>query len=98
MYNECWKNKFLTQETQNDRLDYLHSACFALNLVFGPNNLLAMAHGVRSGAIFAQKAAVGRLLVFVPMIAISALGLGVVLTISAVFFNFVKVVGTAYLI
>lgn len=73
-------------------------ACFALNLAFGPNNLLAMTHGAKSGVVFAQKAALGRLLVFMPMIGISALGLGVILTTSAVVFNIVKLVGAAYLI
>lgn len=73
-------------------------ACFALNLAFGPNNLLAMTHGVKSGVVFAQKAAIGRLLVFIPMIALSALGLGVVLTASAAVFNVAKVIGAVYLI
>lgn len=73
-------------------------ACFALNLAFGPNNLLAMTHGAKSGVIFAQKAALGRLVVFIPMIALSALGLGVVLTTSAIVFNVVKIIGAAYLI
>ncbi len=73
-------------------------ACFALNLAFGPNNLLAMTHGSRAGVLFAQKAAFGRLLVFVPMIVVSALGLGVVLTASATLFTFVKIIGAAYLI
>ena len=43
-------------------------ACFALNLAFGPNNLLAMTHGAKAGVAFAQKAAFGRIIVFVPMI------------------------------
>lgn len=73
-------------------------ACFALNLAFGPNNLLAMTNGARSGVVFAQKASLGRLLVFVPMIAVSALGLGIVLTTSALVFSIAKVVGAAYLI
>ncbi|WP_371171332.1 LysE family translocator [Aliiroseovarius sp. 2305UL8-7] len=73
-------------------------ACFALNLAFGPNNLLAMTHGAKAGVGFAQKAALGRLLIFVPMIAVSALGLGVVLTASALVFGIVKAVGAAYLI
>ena len=73
-------------------------ACFALNLAFGPNNLLAMTNGARAGIIFAQKAAVGRLIVFVPMIALSALGLGLVLTTSAVVFSIAKVVGAIYLV
>ncbi|WP_227269874.1 LysE family translocator [Roseobacter weihaiensis] len=73
-------------------------ACFALNLAFGPNNLLSMTNGARSGVTFAQRAAMGRLLVFVPMIAVSALGLGVILTTSAFVFSVVKVIGAAYLI
>ena len=73
-------------------------ACFALNLAFGPNNLLAMTNGARAGVAFAQKAAVGRLIVFVPMIALSALGLGLVLTTSAVVFSIVKIVGAIYLV
>ena len=73
-------------------------ACFALNLAFGPNNLLAMTNGARSGVLFAQKAALGRLMVFVPMIALSALGLGLVLTTSALVFSIAKILGAAYLI
>lgn len=73
-------------------------ACFALNLAFGPNNLLAMTNGARAGVVFAQKAAVGRFLVFVPMIALSALGLGLVLTTSAVVFSIAKIVGAVYLV
>ncbi|MEM8836772.1 MAG: LysE family translocator [Pseudomonadota bacterium] len=73
-------------------------ACFALNLAFGPNNLLAMNNGARHGVLFAQKAAFGRLIVFIPMIAASALGLGLVLSASATLFNIVKVCGALYLI
>lgn len=73
-------------------------ACLALNLAFGPNNLLAMTHGAKSGVTFAQKAAVGRLVVFIPMIALSALGLGAVLRTSAFVFSVVKFIGAAYLI
>ena len=73
-------------------------ACFALNLAFGPNNLLSMIHGAKRGVVFATCAALGRLLVFVPMIVISALGLGLVLSASAVIFSAVKIVGAIYLI
>lgn len=73
-------------------------ACFALNLAFGPNNLLAMTNGAQSGVLFAQKAAIGRLIVFVPMIILSALGLGLVLTTSAVVFSVAKFLGATYLI
>lgn len=73
-------------------------SCFALNLAFGPSNLLAMTNGARHGVAFAQQAAVARLIVFIPMIGVSALGLGLVLTASALLFNMVKVIGAAYLI
>ncbi|MEP0961597.1 MAG: LysE family translocator [Roseobacter sp.] len=73
-------------------------ACFALNLAFGPNNLLAMTHGAKVGVGFAQRAALGRLLIFIPMIAASALGLGVILSTSAFIFVVVKTLGALYLI
>ncbi|UYP68845.1 LysE family translocator [Thalassobacter stenotrophicus] len=73
-------------------------ACFALNLAFGPNNLLALTHGARRGVGFAALASLGRLLAFAPMIALSALGLGVILTASSVVFGIVKIIGAAYLI
>ena len=73
-------------------------ACFALNMACGPSNLLAMTHGAKSGVPFAQKAAVARLIVFVPMIAASALGLGLLLTTSEVVYGIAKFIGAAYLI
>jgi len=73
-------------------------ACFALNMACGPSNLLAMTHGAKSGVPFAQKAAIARLIVFVPMIAASALGLGLLLTASEVVFSIAKIIGAAYLI
>lgn len=73
-------------------------ACFALNLAFGPNNLLAMTHGARHGVIFAQRATLGRLAVFVPMIAASALGMGLILQLSSFAFSLVKAAGAIYLI
>ena len=73
-------------------------ACFALNLACGPSNLLARTNGARSGISFAQKAAIGRLMVFVPMIAVSALGFGLILTASPFVFGISKLVGAAYII
>ncbi|MEM1050218.1 MAG: LysE family translocator [Pseudomonadota bacterium] len=73
-------------------------ACFALNLAFGPNNLLSLTHGARGGVSFAVQAGTGRILAFVPMIVASALGLGLLLAASATVFNVVKIVGAVYLI
>jgi threonine/homoserine/homoserine lactone efflux protein len=73
-------------------------ACFALNLAFGPNNLLALTHGANKGVIFALQASVGRIIAFIPMIFISGIGLGVILSTSSTIFLIVKVMGAAYLI
>ena len=73
-------------------------ACFAINLAFGPNNLLAMTHGAQAGTGFALRVGVGRILAFAPMIAISAVGLGVILSASAMVFTAVKIFGAAYLV
>ncbi|CUI64535.1 LysE family translocator [Cognatishimia activa] len=73
-------------------------ACFAINLAFGPNNLLAMTHGTQAGTGFALRAGMGRILAFAPMIAISAIGLGVILSASAMVFTAVKIFGAAYLV
>ncbi|WP_425039525.1 LysE family translocator [Primorskyibacter sp. S187A] len=73
-------------------------ACFAINLAFGPNNLMAMTNSAQHGVGFAATAALGRLAAFAPMILISALGLGVILATSAMVFTIAKVIGAAYLI
>ncbi len=73
-------------------------ACFALNLAFGPNNLMALTHGAQKGVGFSLAAASARLAVFVPMIAASALGLGMLLSASAVLFGVIKTIGALYLV
>lgn len=51
-------------------------ACFALNMVVGPNNLLSITIGARHGLRTALLAAAGRLVAFAIMIAVAALGMG----------------------
>ena len=72
--------------------------CFALNMTFGPSNLLSMTNGARAGIGFAALAGIGRLIAYGPMMAVSAAGLGVLLATSAVAFHVVKFLGAAYLI
>ncbi|HCI07903.1 MAG TPA: lysine transporter LysE, partial [Sulfitobacter sp.] len=54
-------------------IDYLVfvPACFAINLAFGPNNLMALTNGAQRGVGFAVIASLGRLIAFIPMIAVS---------------------------
>ena len=73
-------------------------ACFALNMAFGPNNLLSLMNGARHGATPAIVASVGRLIAFLIMIVIAAVGLGALLMTSEVLFSVVKWVGAAYLV
>lgn len=73
-------------------------ACFALNLTFGPNNLLSVTVGAQHGLSTALMAALGRLGAFVLMIGVTALGLGALLMASELAFTVVKLLGAAYLV
>jgi len=73
-------------------------ACFALNMAFGPNNLLSLTHGARSGLSRATLAGLGRLLAFAAMILLAALGLGAALAASELVFAAVKWAGVVYLL
>lgn len=73
-------------------------ACFALNMAFGPNNLLSITIGAQYGLPAALLAAAGRLVAFVMMIAVAALGMGALLMASEVAFTVVKFLGAAYLV
>ncbi|WP_193557368.1 LysE family translocator [Microvirga pakistanensis] len=73
-------------------------ACFALNMAFGPNNLLSLTYGLQAGVRTAVAASSGRLVAFALMIALTALGVGAVLAASEMAFTILKWVGAAYLI
>ncbi len=73
-------------------------AAFALNLAPGPNNLLAMSNSARFGLGRAVIAGSGRLVAFAAMIALTAVGLGMVLATSELAFQVIKWVGAGYLI
>ena len=73
-------------------------ACFALNMAFGPNNLLSMTVGAKQGIPTALVAAMGRLVAFAIMIVVAALGMGTLLMVSETAFTVVKFAGAAYLI
>lgn len=73
-------------------------ACFAINMAFGPNNLLSLTNAARSGIGPAILAAAGRIVSFAIMIAIAGIGLGAILAASETVFTLVKWAGAAYLI
>lgn len=73
-------------------------ACFALNMAFGPNNLLSVSVGAQYGLGAAVISAAGRLVAFTVMIAISACGLGAILAASEIGFTVLKTLGAAYLL
>jgi len=73
-------------------------ACFALNMAFGPNNLLSVTNGARHGVGSAVMAAGGRLVAFALMIAVAGLGMGAVLVASEFAFGALKYIGAAYLV
>lgn len=72
--------------------------CFALNLAFGPNNLLSVTYGARYGVRTAMTAGLGRLAAFTVMITVSGLGVGTLLLASETAFMVVKLIGAIYLI
>ena len=73
-------------------------ACFALNMVPGPNNLLSMSNAQRYGFKYAIAAGCGRLVAFIAMIFLAATGLAAVLYASETLFLVIKVAGAFYLI
>ncbi len=73
-------------------------ACFAINMAFGPNNVLSLSNGARDGVRLSVLASFGRLLAFAIMIAIAGLGLGALLMASQTLFTLIKFAGAAYLV
>ena len=59
---------------------------------------MALTNGAQRGVCFAVIASLGRLIAFIPMIVVSALGMGLILSASGVVFTAIKLVGVAYLI
>lgn len=73
-------------------------ACFAINMAFGPNNVLSLSNGAREGVRVSVVAAIGRLVAFAAMIAVAGIGLGALLLASQALFTVLKFAGAAYLV
>lgn len=94
----------LRQTTSNIHDMSLHTyllflpACFALNMAFGPNNVLSLSNGARNGVLHSVTASFGRLAAFAIMIAITGFGMGALLLASETLFLVLKFGGAAYLV
>ena len=73
-------------------------ACIGMNFFPGPNNLLALVHGVRTDARHATVAGLARLPVMMVMLVLLAAGLEALLALSASAFQWLRVVGAGYLL
>ena len=73
-------------------------ACIGMNFFPGPNNLLALVHGTRTTARLATLAGLARLPAMVVMLILLALGLEALLALSADAFQWLRIVGAAYLL
>jgi threonine/homoserine/homoserine lactone efflux protein len=51
-------------------------ACFALNMVFGPNNVLSLSKGARIGVLHSVTALLGRLVAWALKEASNGIGVG----------------------
>ena len=73
-------------------------ACIGMNFFPGPNNLVALVHGVRTNARRATVAGLARLPVMVVMLVLLAVGLEALLALSAGAFQWLRIIGAGYLL
>ena len=73
-------------------------ACIGMNFFPGPNNLLALVHGIRTNAPHATLAGLARLPVMVVMLVLLAVGLEALLALSASAFQWLRIIGAGYLL
>ena len=69
-----------------------------MNFFPGPNNLLALVHGIRTNARYATVAGFARLPVMVVMLVLLAVGLEALLALSARAFQWLRIIGAGYLL
>ena len=73
-------------------------ACIGMNFFPGPNNLIALVHGIRTNARHATVAGLARLPVMVVMLVLLAAGLEALLALSASAFQWLRIIGAVYLL
>ena len=73
-------------------------ACIGMNFFPGPNNLVALVHGIRTNARRAAVAGLARLPVMMVMLVLLAVGLEALLALSASAFQWLRIIGAGYLL
>lgn len=73
-------------------------ACFAINMIPGPNNVLAIRNGLQHGYWASMVGVLGRFLPFIFYALLTVFGLGIIIANSVWAFTTIKFIGAFYLI
>lgn len=73
-------------------------ACIGMNFFPGPNNLIALVHGIHTNARHATLAGLARLPVMGVMLVLLAVGVETLLALSASAFMWLRIIGAVYLL
>lgn len=81
-----------------ETLFFMIPACFAINMIPGPNNVLAIRNGIQHGYWASMVGVLGRFLSFGLYALLTVLGLGLIIANSLWAFTIIKIIGAFYLI
>lgn len=73
-------------------------ACFAINMIPGPNMILAIRNGIQHGYWASLTGVFGRFLSFVFYAVLTVVGLGIIIANSIWAFTAIKIIGAIYLV
>lgn len=73
-------------------------ACFLINMIPGPNILLAIRNGIQHGYIASMVGVMGRFISFALYATLTAVGLGIIIANSLWAFTVIKIIGAIYLV
>lgn len=73
-------------------------ACFAINMIPGPNIILAIRNGIQHGYGASMVGVLGRFLSFIFYAILTVIGLGIIIANSLWAFTAIKIIGAIYLV
>ncbi|MCJ8322368.1 MAG: LysE family translocator [Rhizobiales bacterium] len=73
-------------------------ACFAINMIPGPNIILSIRNGIQTGYVSSMVGVFGRFTAFIFYAILTVVGLGIIIANSLWAFTAIKIVGAIYLI